>query len=283
MDSGNKESEIRLMDTIKINYDDGICVEVKQHLHRYSAINEKLEQSLVENYLWFSDPMGFNDPYDCNLEVYCDGTFEEILNYLYEANVVADEKVPNQYLLDRAGLLAARPDEMEKLSKKADMDTISKLGVCCLSERKDSLLMWSHYGDSYRGICLTFDISRDWELFSKHPLKVEYPENYPLHRFPAEHKKFHSYRFLVATKSREWAYENEVRLVRDDHSAPFREKVPFNKNALIGVTFGHKCPEESRRNIIRLLRQVGGYEHVNFYITKLKRYAFGVEFYPLLD
>ena len=30
-------------------------------------------------------------------------------------------------------------------------------GITCLSEVKDDLLMWSHYGGKYKGFCLEFD------------------------------------------------------------------------------------------------------------------------------
>lgn len=266
------------MNDIKFFGDDGIGFNGSGLLHRYYFINEDLKKSLQDNYLWFSDPLVFNDPFDCNLEVCCNGTFEEILAYFCQLKLAGIINASNQSLIDRAGFLAANPFEMERLSKKQDMDTISKLGICCFSEKKDSLLMWSHYADKYKGLCLTFDITKDLDLFGKQLFAVEYPHKYPIHRFPADFRKFHLYRFLIATKSVEWAYEREVRIVWDHHNPPFRERIPFNKKALVGVTFGHKCCPKNQQQIIELFSQVGGYEHLEFYITKLKKLSFGVEF-----
>lgn len=36
-----------------------------------------------------------------------------------------------------------------------------KLRITCFSKRNDSILMWSHYGDSHRGVCFEFDDDRD--------------------------------------------------------------------------------------------------------------------------
>ncbi len=252
------------INTINVVGDDGICSKVNRYLHRYLAVNDKLKTSLLQNYLWFSDPMDFNDPYDCNLEVCCDGTFEEVLNYLYDVNLASNSTMTHEQLLNRAAFLAANPDEMDRLSKAQDRDTISKLGVCCLSERRDSLLMWSHYADKYKGICLTFDVTLDSSLFGKQLCAVEYPAKYPKHRFPADVGFFSMYRLLVATKSSEWSYEYEIRLIRDNHRPPYRGKVPFNKSALVSVTFGHKCSALNKQEIIELLHKAGGYEHVKF-------------------
>lgn len=265
-------------DVINVIGDDKICLKINRYLHRYYSVNADFMESLSENYLWFSDPMGFNDPYDCNMEVCCDGTFEEVLNYLYGVNQVHNHPMTSGQLLERAGFLAANPNEMERLSKIQDQKTVSNLGVCCLSERKDSLLMWSHYADKYQGICLTFDITKDRDLFGRQLFAVEYPAQYPIHRFPAEVGAFSMYRLLVATKSSDWVYESEIRLVRFADNPPYRGKVPFNKSALVSVTFGHKCSPQNKKEIIELLHKTGGYEHVKFYSTNLSKLVFGVEF-----
>mgnify|MGYP002227506002 FL=1 len=40
--------------------------------------------------------------------------------------------------------------------------------VGCFSERNDSLLMWSHYADEHRGLCIGYnlhDLIKNYELF----------------------------------------------------------------------------------------------------------------------
>jgi hypothetical protein len=51
-------------------------------------------------------------------------------------------------------------------------------GVLCLSERPDDILLWSHYGDSHRGVCLEFDVAAHPDVFARlHP--VAYQPMYP--------------------------------------------------------------------------------------------------------
>ncbi len=265
------------METVNIMGDDGIGFKCSRYLHRYLSIDENLKKSLSKNYLWFSDPMGFNDPYDCNMETLCDCTYGEVLDYFREMNKLNNYQLDDQFIIQRAKMLASNREEMDRLSKEGDMKTVSQLGVCCLSERDDSLLMWSHYADKYRGVCLTFDSLVDRDLFGELLFKVEYPETYPVHRFPADYGKFQDLRFLIATKSKDWEYENEVRIVREEKNPPYRGQVQFNKKSLVRITFGHKCPTEKRNEINKLLRHVGGYEHVKFFIAKIRNLSFGVD------
>ena len=52
-----------------------------------------------------------------------------------------------------------------------------KLGILCLSERRDDILMWSHYASSHCGVCLEFDTKR--MPFEKAGA-VNYCEKYPV-------------------------------------------------------------------------------------------------------
>ena len=35
---------------------------------------------------------------------------------------------------------------------------VNSLGIFCLSERSDDILMWSHYSNGHRGVCLQFNL-----------------------------------------------------------------------------------------------------------------------------
>ncbi|MHB1674976.1 MAG: DUF2971 domain-containing protein [Acidobacteriaceae bacterium] len=81
--------------------------------------------------------------------------------------------------------------------------------ILCFSRNWDNILLWSHYGDSHKGICLGFDISEcdpginsDTDvLYQPNLLKIRGQEDLPdianrLHR----------------TKHESWSYEQEVRM-----------------------------------------------------------------------
>jgi hypothetical protein len=50
---------------------------VPRYINKFFEISLNLIKSLNEGCLWFSDPLSFNDPYDCNIQVTMEGTKEE--------------------------------------------------------------------------------------------------------------------------------------------------------------------------------------------------------------
>jgi len=81
--------------------------------------------------------------------------------------------------------------------------------ILCLSRNWDNLLLWSHYGDSHKGICLGFDISEgepgpnfDTDvLYQPNLLQIRRLEDLP---DVADR--------LARTKHESWRYEQEVRM-----------------------------------------------------------------------
>jgi len=155
-------------------------------------------------------------------------------------------------------------------------DNITKrVGVCCFSAREDLLLMWSHYGSGHRGVCLKFDISGEQKTFLV-PVEMEYQEQYPI--FDYLHLSNTDYgllQFLVGTKSKDWEYEREVRIVKET----VRGKVPFDKKCLTEVIFGYKADPELVSNLKKLVVSTG--YTCSFFIMKLKKGVFGLEKEPL--
>jgi hypothetical protein len=268
------------MEKINIIGDDGICTSINKHLSRYQTNNEDLRNSLKEGYLWFSDPMGFNDPYDCNMGLGFECTYQEIYEYLYLENLDTNGNVDQQAIENRAKFLFGNLQERKIASKKSDQDTVNRSGICCFSQRNDSLLMWSHYGHKHTGVCLTFDIV-EAGLFGGLLFNLEYPKLFPVYNWPRDKGKFHSLRFLIATKSKEWEYEDEIRIVRDYTNPPFRGKVKFNKTALKAVHFGYKCSSIDLDEIRNLLTDSGGYHHVKLFKAVLKEQEFGISYNQL--
>ncbi|HTN19126.1 MAG TPA: DUF2971 domain-containing protein [Pelobium sp.] len=259
-------------DKIEIKLTDGL-------LYKYFCIDKKLKKSIRNNYLWFSDPLkDFNDPYDCNTECGIGCSEGEIYEFIKKKSSNEKLGLDEDWIRNRAKRLFSNPIESQELAKEGDLQTIAQLGVCCFSKEDDILLLWSHYADKHKGVCLVFDVLNDKELFGKYPYQVEYPKEYPIYNYPCDEGTFNSYRFLVATKSKDWEYEKEVRLIRDSENKPFRGAVKFAKEALVAVKFGYKSELSEMTEVNKWLIESGGYEHVKFYSANLKKLAFGLEF-----
>lgn len=260
-----------------IESDDGLCFRISQYLHRFQKIDQNLFNSLIYNYQWFSNPLDFNDPYDCNIELDYTNTPEEIEVFIREMNDNNYNIKDERYIVKRIKSFVEKPELMALLSKQQDAKIVSKMGLCCFSERDDSLLMWSHYGDSHKGVCLSFDFREDLNFFTV-PYCVDYPEKYPKVNFINDRRTAKLYRIQFATKSKEWQYEQEIRIIKDERRPPYKTDVKFKKRALSSIKFGYKSIEIEQIKIKSILEKVGGYEHVKFYKAKLKRFEFGMDY-----
>lgn len=110
------------------------------------------------------------------------------------------------------GVMDDNSDKINDISHDANRISTK---ICCLSEVKDSNLMWSHYADSHRGFCVEYDISR--LALDSEPVSDFYPviyhdikEHEPEDRLKGI-RYYHLYSIL--RKSSEWEYEKEWRFV----------------------------------------------------------------------
>ncbi len=117
-------------------------------------------------------------------------------------------------------LLAAdlRDKSMRRAFQETRAELMKKFGVLCFSRGWRNPVMWSHYADRHRGICLAFDVPSD--KFS--------PMLYDAKRLPdvlpkvlsgtAQAQEQMMLR-LLTTKFEDWKYEDEVRVFSDLETA----------------------------------------------------------------
>jgi hypothetical protein len=122
-------------------------------------------------------------------------------------------------LNDPFELLAAdlRDKAMRRAFEATRAGLVERFGVLCFSRGWRNPVMWSHYADRHRGVCLGFDV----------PTGKFSPMNYDAKRLPdvlpklltgtAQAQENMMLR-LLTTKFRDWKYEDEVRVfsVLDD-------------------------------------------------------------------
>ena len=112
-------------------------------------------------------------------------------------------------------------------------------GVICLSRSWRNPLMWSHYADRHRGVCLGFDVS-DLEKISYQPERLA-----PGLLTDGPQPPTAWTQLLLTTKFADWEYENEVRillhlsLMAEEKGLYFK---PFDKRLrLVEVIAGARC------------------------------------------
>lgn len=80
----------------------------------------------------------------------------------------------------------------------------AKRGVLCFSASWRDPVIWAHYSDKHKGICLGFDVPDDGAG------RVEYvSERLPFPKSPTTHDMHR----MLWTKFSNWAYEQEIRFV----------------------------------------------------------------------
>lgn len=272
-----------------------------EHLYRYRALNgyshEDVERILAHGQIRFSSPEWFNDPFDCRLPPAIDGIEAEKGSWLEESYV------PTTY---PALARAERAQAVEKLMSSVDdlaiqhvQYTLRKLipnsGVLSLSETPDDIVIWSHYADSHRGVCLKFDRSKlkFVQVFEEHygepyqrkddsgrheesfeAAPVDYAESVPTIRLFRDPRQ--AWGASVFTKSKHWSYECEWSvLVPPPGDAAGYGWHPLPPDALAGVIFGCEIRPEDEGQVREWVKMGGG--HVPLFRAEKKSGRFELE------
>ena len=199
----------------------------------------------------FTQPADFNDPFEAS------PSFSEnrpeldnflLTQYLMEAEPCSDQ-APCQRLADGLRLLPS-------LRRKHALSLPAKMSehrvALCLSRSRSNLLMWAHYTDCHRGFVIGFDTDSEFfRLGAFGGLKeVTYantrgrvPEKDGCYATREELDSFNNSVFF--TKSCDWAYEEELRLVRNPRDA---DCVPDKLNGWDICLF--RFPSETVREVI---------------------------------
>jgi hypothetical protein len=146
----------------------------------------------------------------------------------------------------------------------------STMGIFCLSERNDSILMWSHYADAHCGFAVGFwtncSFFASTTIAPNEQLRpISYTENRPT--FTPDGQEPADPMFV---KNAEWAYEKEWRVVRKLAQAnTVVESSPFPihlftlpPEAFHSVIFGCRAPSALQDECRRLLEKDRKMNHV---------------------
>jgi len=120
-------------------------------------------------------------------------------------------------ILTRKGLNQLRSnrsllrDHILKAADEREKEIHRRYRVYCLVPRADCTLMWAHYADKHRGVCLEF--AHDARVFDG-TYKVVYCEEYP--EFDPGERDINKILLPLITKSHDWKYEEEYRAISQD-------------------------------------------------------------------
>ncbi len=163
-------------------------MELPTKLYKYRRFDDVTLESIIYDTLFFADPSTFNDPLDSRPSLKLDvdePDLTEILKRLVEQRT-KDEMSAALKMVKVRGPRAV--DHVERQSRKQAEELLLKVeyystdpdggdlktllgrqiedellrryqnGIFCLTGRATCPLMWSHYGDQHRGICIGYSV-----------------------------------------------------------------------------------------------------------------------------
>lgn len=151
-----------------------------------------------------TQPKAFNDPFELLPEI---NLTNDINGFSLNLTSLQREKEPAR-LSDNF--------ESKNCNDVASRDTLNGLndliGIFCVSENPNSLLMWSHYADEYKGAVVEFDESHE---FFTGLFPVSYEENRPKLDWESMPDDNGQVRLSeLCYKPKAWEYEAEKRIAR---------------------------------------------------------------------
>ena len=158
-----------------------------------------------------------------------------------------------------------------RVIKEERVKFMEKNGVSCFTESKDNVLMWSHYADKGRGVCLEFDTKFEQFTQLRH---VEYVDSIPeLNAVPVYlHNDVDQLIDLFYTKSVDWSYEREWRSLHDVAGT----EIFYESKVLKAVYFGPKIDPSKSEIACSILH--GRNPDRKLYWGKYSKKEFKVEF-----
>ena len=234
-----------------------ILSEIPDILYKYRNWDDKYHRRiLTDNELFLSSADLLNDPFDATLPIQYPKeklTKENIIKKLIEVD-------RNKYIgIDdnkRLKIANERYLECDYSSEEYWRDFNSRLkrsdpvyGICSLTSKKDHLLMWAHYADSYKGFCIGFDKYQLYEATHGLIEKVNYSDYFP--KIELFDEAYKSWSLLIKTKSKLWEYEDEYRITKIYGA---RKLIELNDLAFKEIVFGCKISQKHREEIISIAK-----------------------------
>jgi len=204
-------------------------------LYKYYSLDKKTTDSgfscyegvkglIKENKIYFPSLKELNDPFEANPQYSLNGIGAFINTLKLIKRDHPDISICNIGLFKD---LIKNRKKYEAIMKKSIDDRMDKIRIFCTTSIPDSILMWSHYANGHKGICVGFDVSESSEISkitSALFKKVSYSDVYPTINPDPNIKK--QVEKLFYTKYVDWKYEKEWRsVVKDDREFQLPEGV----------------------------------------------------------
>jgi hypothetical protein len=257
--------------------------DVPKTTYKFRSWRNPKHRKILDGELYFSSPFDFNDPFDCNILIPYDKLQNNSeLRVKYFTMAVERHKPhlsPEQKEVEVNSLIAeGRYKDTEWIKYAAQLTRKSfgnDYGVFCLSETKDSILLWSHYADCHRGFCIGYNSEELFnECFQQYGIgggRIHYSKDYPDIDLLEDLVK--QTLIQIYTKSISWNYEEEYRLTKI-YAA--RTAYRISKKCFKEINLGCDIEKSHREEIIDYVKN--NIEGLPVYLAKTVKNKFELSF-----
>lgn len=181
-------------------------------LYKYYSDTSLTLENVKANKMWYSAPCNFNDVFDCNISIDEEEIFRCILKMSQDKRPIC---LGSPMWRELRGKMS-QPLQMLRDSFETLRETT---GITCLSESDESLLMWAHYANNHCGICVEYNLLEINKQLGFTPVPIIYSDDRvcfsSLEPETVEKDSLNIFIQSITTKSTEWSYEREWRIIRD--------------------------------------------------------------------
>jgi hypothetical protein len=222
----------------------------KVTLYKYRKFDKYTRILFANRELYFSPPKKLNDPIDCQIPIK-----PALKKAISEAEKLTQYPFRHA-LMDFNGFNDHWLDKMQQ--------SICNTGVFSLSRSENNALLWSHYANQHKGLCIGFRFSKNTTEPNNGNLIVgtcdcHYTNDNPftnifLELAETSDKAIWDNAWLsilsvgMVSKSKAWEPENEVRIVRKDPGV-----ISFNPKEVTEVVFGLRMSKSDEAKVRELL------------------------------
>ena len=180
-------------------------------LYKYYSDTKLNFETIKNNSIWYSAPCNFNDIFDCNISIDDEKIFNNALNLFPNKRGVRTGSPMWKKLKEEINrglyMLETQFNELRNTT-----------GISCFSEREDSLLMWAHYANNHRGICVEYNLLNINKELGFTAVPIIYSNDRTCFDSIDSYGEKDIWEFFIeslTSKSMEWNYEKEWRIIRD--------------------------------------------------------------------
>jgi hypothetical protein len=223
-------------------------------LYKYRKVNEHTKRIVTHSEIYFQSPLKFNDLFDCRCRIVFEGTTQQRLAFCWwmvrsRANRYprgVAEKIVERMML---GFKGPQKDRHEWLDPDKLIRTVLETaGVMSLAEKNNDTLMWSHYADSHKGVCLEFSGLANQSLGVLR--KVQYQDAVPVveaMRLIQGKYRGEIGKDVIKAKAKCWRYEEEWRSILPMEGRSRMQK--FSPACLTGIVLGANISKDDERQV----------------------------------